>query len=278
MASVHDGEAYMAGGNPDALYRFYNVRWDDTIAVIEVDAGGNGSLDLSTVSRDATSFEFVSSYTPPSWLTISGNDLVITGAPDVTSDTDYSPEVRALRSGKYEDEVLTVRVAAMGTTITVSGAPTSFSLTETHNTIVATWAAAVNNGGEDPSRYDIRIDGGSWIATGLDLTHTFLNLSAETEYTVEVAQVNSAGRGSLVSGSITTDAAPIVITVPGAPRSLSLTETHNSIVATWRAAANNGGESPTHYDIRIDSGAWIDTGLDLAHVFQSLSADTQYTI
>ena len=181
---VHDGEAYMAGGNPDALYRFYNVRWDDTIAVIEVDTGGNGSLDLSTVSRDATSFEFAPSYTAPSWLTISGNDLVITSAPDVTSDTDYSPEVRALRSGKYEDEVLTVRVAAMGTTITVSGAPTSFSLTETHNTIVATWAAAVNNGGEDPSRYDIRIDGGSWIATGLDLTHTFSNLSAETEYTV----------------------------------------------------------------------------------------------
>ena len=89
---VHDGEAYMAGGNPDALYRFYNVRWDETIDAVEVDAGGDGSLDLSTVSSDATSFEFAPGYTAPSWLTISGNDLVITGAPDVTSDTDYSPE------------------------------------------------------------------------------------------------------------------------------------------------------------------------------------------
>ena len=368
--SVHDGEAYMAGGNPDALYRFYNVRWDETIAAVEVDAGGNGSLDLSTVSKDATSFVFVPGYTAPSWLTISGNDLVVTGAPDVTSDTDYSPEVRAVRGSFHEDETLTVRVAVAGPTIVpssvprsllfstfensivvswdeasdnggespthydvridggswistgldtfyafgslspateytievaqvnsagrgaiasgtattnsvpivVPGAPTSLSLSETHSSIVAAWAAANDNGGEDPTRYDIRIDGGAWIDTGLDLTHAFSNLSAETEYTVEVAQVNSAGRGTAVSATVTTDAAPIVITMPGAPRSLSLTETHNSIVATWAAANDNGGESPVRYDIRIEGGAWIDTGLDLTHTFSSLSAETEYTI
>ena len=368
--SVHDGEAYMAGGNPDALYRFYNVRWDETIAAVEVDAGGNGSLDLSTVSKDATSFVFVPGYTAPSWLTISGNDLVVTGAPDVTSDTDYSPEVRAVRGSFHEDETLTVRVAVAGPTIVpssvprsllfstfensivvswdeasdnggespthydvridggswistgldtfyafgslspateytievaqvnsagrgaiasgtattnsvpivVPGAPTSLSLSETHSSIVAAWAAANDNGGEDPTRYDIRIDGGAWIDTGLDLTHAFSNLSAETEYTVEVAQVNSAGRGTAVSATVTTDAAPIVITTPGAPRSLSLTETHNSIVATWAAANDNGGESPIRYDIRIDGGSWIDTGLDLMHTFSSLSAETEYTI
>ena len=368
--SVHDGEAYMAGGNPDALYRFYNVRWDETIAAIEVDAGGNGSLDLSTVSRDATSFSFVLSYTVPSWLTLSGTVLAITGAPDVTSDTDYSPEVRAIRSSFHEDETLTVRVAAAGSMIVpssvprsllfstfensivvswdeasdnggeapirfdiridgedwistgldtfyafgslspateytievaqvnsagrgaiasgtattnsvpivVSGAPTSLSLSETHNSIVATWIAASDNGGEDPTRFDIRIEGGAWIDTGLDLTHTFSNLSAETEYTVEVAQVNSAGRGAIASATVTTDAAPIVITMPGAPRLLSLTETHNSIVATWAAANDNGGEDPTRYDIRIDGGLWIDTGLDLTHTFSNLSPETQYTI
>ena len=368
--SVHDGEAYMAGGNPDALYRFYNVRWDETIAAVEVDAGGNGSLDLSTVSKDATSFVFVPGYTAPSWLTISGNDLVVTGAPDVTSDTDYSPEVRAVRGSFHEDETLTVRVAVAGPTIVpssvprsllfstfensivvswdeasdnggeapirfdiridggdwistgldtfyafgslspateytievaqvnsagrgaiasgtattnsvpivVSGAPTSLSLSETHNSIVATWIAASDNGGEDPTRFDIRIEGGAWIDTGLDLIHTFSNLSAETEYTVEVAQVNSAGRGAIASATVTTDAAPIVITMPGAPRLLSLTETHNSIVATWAAANDNGGEDPTRYDIRIDGGLWIDTGLDLTHTFSNLSPETQYTI
>ena len=205
---VHLGESYMAGGNPDALYRFYNVRWNQNIDAIEVDAGGSTTKDLSTISKDATSFEFAPGYTAPSWLTISGNDLVITNAPDVATDTDFSPQVRAVRSSKHEDETLTVRVLAAS--ITTPGVPTSLSLIQTHNSIIATWAGADDNGGENPSRYDIRINNGQWIDTGLDLTHTFENLSAETEYTVEVAQVNSVGRGAIASESVTTEAAPIV--------------------------------------------------------------------
>ena len=276
--SVHDGEAYMAGGNPDALYRFYNVRWDETIAAVEVDAGGNGSLDLSTISSDATNFEFVPSYTAPSWLTISGNDLVITGAPDVTSDTDYSPEVRAIRGSFHEDETLTVRVAAVGSMIVTPSEPRSLLFSTFEDSIVVSWSEASDNGGESPTHYDVRIDGGSWISTELDTFYVFGNLSPETEYTIEIAQVNSAGRGAIASEDVTTEAASVVVTTPSSPTSLSLTETHNSIVATWAAAANNGGESPTHYDVRINNGQWIDTGLDLTHTFASLSAETQYTI
>ena len=54
--------------------------------------------------------------------------------------------------------------------------------------------------------------GGQWIDAGLDLTHTFENLSPTTQYTVDVAQVNSAGRGNPATESVTTDAAPVVIT------------------------------------------------------------------
>ena len=274
--SVHDGEAYMAGGNPDALYRFYNVRWNETIAAIEVDSGGDGSLDLSTVSSDATSFEFLSSYTAPSWLTISGNDLVITGATDVTSDTDYSPEVRAIRGSFHEDETLTVRVAAVGSMIVTPSEPRSLLFSTFENSIVVSWDEASDNGGESPTRFDVRIDGGSWISTGLDTFYAFGSLSPATEYTIEVAQVNSAGRGAIASGTATTNSVPIV--VPGAPTSLSLSETHNSIVATWAAANDNGGEAPIRFDIRIDGGTWIDTGLDLTHTFSNLSPETEYTV
>ena len=277
---VHLGEAYMAGGNPDALYRFYNVRWDETIDAVEVNAGGNGSLDLSTVSKDAMSFEFTSGYTAPSWLTISGMELVITNAPAVTADTDYEPEVRAVRGSKHEDETLTVQVLAEAVPpmVTTPGAPRSLSLTKTHNRIVATWAAADDNGGEAPIRYDVRINNGNWIDTGLDLTHTFENLSAETEYTIDVAEVNSAGRGTVASASVMTDAAPVVITAPGPPRSLVFTESHNFIAVTWVAASDNGGENPIRYDVRIDGGAWIDTGLNLFYVFNSLLPETEYLI
>ena len=253
--------------------------------------------------------------------------------------------------------------------ITAPSAPTSLSLTALQTSISATWGAAVNDGGESPTRYDIRIDGGNWIDTGLDLTHTFSGLSADTQYTVDVAQVNSAGRGANASAIITTDAAPVPLvlgwvvptdtvgntlsviltsnklitgitpsdfafrqgvnfvdnvgnlnssvtaipgtfnwrinitlvgtydadyfirliadsievegvavpdvnlespvfsidssldfTVPGVPRSLSLSATHNSISATWIAASDNGGASPIRFDIRIDGGAWIIQG------------------
>ena len=85
-AVEHLGNLYYAGSADDALFRMYDVLWDDTISDLEVDEGGNGSLDLSTVSEDAASFEFAPSHTARSWLTISGMDLVITNAPDVSSD------------------------------------------------------------------------------------------------------------------------------------------------------------------------------------------------
>ena len=111
-AGVLGSDAYFLGDDTDALHRYYNVRWDETIDVTEVDEGSNGSLDLSTVSKDAASFEFAPSNTARSWLTISGTELVITNAPDVAADTDFDVDVRAVRDSAYEDKTLTVRVIA----------------------------------------------------------------------------------------------------------------------------------------------------------------------
>ena len=111
-AGVLGSDAYFLGDDTDALHRYYNVRWDETIDAVEVDEGSNGSLDLSTVSKDAASFEFAPSNTARSWLTISGTELVITNAPDVAADTDFDVDVRAVRDSAYEDKTLTVRVIA----------------------------------------------------------------------------------------------------------------------------------------------------------------------
>ena len=249
----------------------------------DIDEGSSSVFDLSGDLQNTESLAYQSGYSAPSWLTISGLTLVITDADQVSQDTDFDVLLAAesTKTAATADRTVTIRVRDVTVPpppVTPPGAPTSLSLTETHNSIVARWAAAANNGGEAPSRYDIRIDGGGWINADLDLTHTFENLLPETEYLIEVVQVNSAGRGTPASRSVRTDAAPIVITTPGAPTSLSLTKTHNSIVATWRAAANNGGEAPSRYDVRINGGGWIDAGLDLTHTFENLSPETQYTL
>ena len=106
----HKGQLLGAGSQNDALFRLYDVLWDETIDAIAVDEGGNGSLDLSGVSQDAASFEFAPSHTVRSWLTISGTDLVITNAPAVTADTDFEGVVRAVRDSAHADKTLTVRV------------------------------------------------------------------------------------------------------------------------------------------------------------------------
>ena len=354
----------------------------------DIDEGSSSVFDLSGDLQHTESLAYQSGYSAPSWLTISGLTLVITNAQQVSQDTDFDVLLAAesTKTAATADRTVTIRVrevavppppppltdavlditvnpssvtaggiatvtftfdkvvtgftdadasvsagATKGTlraegnnawtlpitapsagsgTVTVSvgadvvspgnnadsvqftytappppppmlttpGAPTSLSLSSTHNSITANWGAPSNTGGENPSRYDIRIDGGGWIDTGLDGTHTFDNLSPETEYTVEVAAVNSAGRGTPASRTRRTDAAPIVVTVPGAPTSLSFTATHNSIVAMWGVPADNGNEDPSRYDIRIDGGGWIDTGLDRTHTFDSLSPNTEYTI
>ena len=243
----------------------------------DIDEGSSSVFDLSGDLQNTESLAYQSGYSAPSWLTISGLTLVITNAQQVLQDTDFDVLLAAesTKTAATADRTVTIRVRDVTVPpppVTPPGAPTSLSLTKTHNSIVATWRAAANNGGEAPSRYDIQINDRCGLRPDTHL------LSPETQYTIDVVQVNSTGRGTPASKSVRTDAAPIVITTPGAPRSLSLTKTHNSIVARWAAAANNGGEAPSRYDVQINRGQWIDTGLDLRHTFENLLPETEYLI
>ena len=385
----HKGQLLGAGSQNDALFRLYDVLWDETLADLEIEEGASETWNLNDVSQDAESFSVQPGETLASWLNINGMNLIATNAPAVDADTIVSVPLRAQRvinSGQpneatiSEDKTININVANATPVITAPGAPTSLALTKTHNSMTARWGAPSNNGGEAPTRYDIHIDSGAWVDAGTDLTHTFENLDPNTEYTIDVAAVNSAGRGTPASDTERTDALPPpppltdavldisvnpqsvtaggiatatfrfnkpvggftdsdvsvsagatkgtltdegnnvwtlpvtapstgsgtvtvsvgadvvapgntadsvqftytapppMVTTPGAPTSLSLSSTHNSITANWGAPSNTGGENPSRYDIRIDGGGWIDTGLDRTHTFDSLSPNTEYTI
>ena len=83
----HDDNLLGVGNENDALYRFYDVLWDETIADFEVDEGADATFDLAAISQDASIYSLQG--TPPSWLTITGaeTDLVATAAPAVAADT-----------------------------------------------------------------------------------------------------------------------------------------------------------------------------------------------
>ena len=86
--------------------------WQASIPAISVNEGNNHTTDTEPYLTDATGLEFAPSHTARSWLSVSGFDLVITGAPDVTADTDYDVVLRATNSDGHRDKTLTVRVIA----------------------------------------------------------------------------------------------------------------------------------------------------------------------
>ena len=250
----------------------------------DIDEGSSSVFDLSGDLQNTESLAYQSGYSAPSWLTISGLMLVITNAQQVSQDTDFDVLLAAesTKTAATADRTVTIRVrdVAVPPPVLLPGAPTALVLEATDTTITATWEISSDTGGESPIRYDVRIDGGAWIDAGLDLTHTFEELSPETQYTVEVAQVNSAGRSTIpASHTTTTDAAPIY--VPGAPTGLKVELTPTTAVLKW-AAATEGGEVD-EYEVSYAEGAslgttWIGTGSTGTRFFvKRLKRGTQYT-
>ena len=254
------------------------------VSVHEVNEGGTSTVDLSGDLQHTESLAYQSGYSAPSWLTISGLTLVITNAEQVSQDTDFDVLLAAesTKTAATADRTVTIRVrdVTVQPPVLLPGAPTALVLEATDTTITATWEISSDTGGESPIRYDVRIDGGAWIDAGLDLTHTFEELSPETQYTVEVAQVNSVGRSTIpASHTTTTDAAPIY--VPGAPTGLKVELTPTTAVLKW-AAATEGGDAEA-YEVNVAEGAslgstWIGTGSTGTRFFvKKLKRGTQYT-
>ena len=139
--------------------------------------------------------------------------------------------------------------------VTSPDAPRNRTFTITHNSILARWNVPSDDGGEDIERYDIRIDGGRWINAGLDLEHLFENLEPNTEYTIEVAAVNSEGRGRIFERTVTTDAyvppPPVHVAQP------PVWQTGNALRRTISA-----GETAT-----VDIGALVSDAEEVDEIF-----------
>ena len=102
----HNDQLLGAGNQNDALYRFYDILWDAAIDDLEVDEGDNATWSLSDISQDADTFSLPTS--PPSWLSVSGDDLVATTAPDVNADQNNDVTVRATRDSIDVDQIIRI--------------------------------------------------------------------------------------------------------------------------------------------------------------------------
>ena len=295
-ALVEFGEQlFLAGSQNDAWFRLYDVLWDETIDAIEVDEGGNGSLDLSTVSQDASSFEFAPGRTARSWVTLSGTEVVITNAADVTADTDFEEVVRAVRDGVHADKTLTVTVR--DTTpppplmITAPLALPNFRVTGKGATYIDVAWDQGDNGGAAITDHEVSIKEGdapgtTWNATGsTSRTHRFSNLKKGTEYTCQARGINTEGEGE-ASAPVTTITDT---TVPGAPTNQQVTPGTGSQANTAEVEVDppedTGGLNITGYQSRHAEGTtipasvrWVNRGVSPSFILPNLKKGTEHAV
>ena len=268
----HNDQLLAAGNANDALYRMYDVLWNETIDDLEVDESDNETWSLADISQDGDTFSLPSS--PPSWLSVSGADLVATNAPAVTADQDNDVTVRASRSGINVDEIIRIVVKDTGATPPTNTAPAfadaSYTFTDVAiavGTVVGTVAAtdadndtlSYSLAGTDASTFAIDADGE--ITVAVELTNSEV-------YSFNVVADDGTDTTS-VGVSVTAIAA--AITTPSVPLNLSATPQTNgtSVELDWEAPSDNGGASISDYEVSSDDGStWTAIG----------STTTEYTV
>ena len=226
----HAGQLFLGGSGADALFRMYDVGWDETIAAVVVDEGGNGSLDLSTVSDDAASFEFGLTHRARSWLTIVGTVLTVTSAPAVTDDTDFSAVARGVRDGVNEDKTVTVRVRDVAPP---PSNPPTFMEPATHYEVNERASRTIDSTefftGHTSLAFRSGYSAPSWLTiSGLNVVITDApDVLEDTDFTVPLTATNSDGsvNGSLTISVDQIDPAPVF----GTPNRFDIDEGSSSV-------------------------------------------------
>ena len=275
----HAGQLFLGGSGADALFRMYDVGWDATIANLEVEEGANGSLDLSTVSDDAASFEFASSHTARSWLTISGTELTITSAPAVTADTDFEGVVRAIRESAYEDK--TVRVRVRDTTPPPPLNPPTFTAPAANYEVNERASRTIDSTefftGHTSLAFQTGSTAPSWLMiSGLNVVITGApDVLEDTDFTVPLTGANNDGS---VNGSITIsvqqiDPAPVF----GTPNRFDIDEGSSSV---FDLSGDLQNTESLAYQSGYSAPSWLTiSGLTLVITnAQQVSQDTDFDV
>ena len=190
----------------------------------------------------------------------------------LTNGTTYTIMVRAVNDigeGEPSDPVTAKPVGK-------PHSPSNLKATVGDRSLILTWQAPANNGGNDIEYYEYSIDSGEWTSTGsADTTYTLTGLTNGTSYTVQVRSFNSFF-SSDYPPSVT--AAPAA--VPDAPTNLNAISGNGKLNLSWTAPTNDGGSAVTGYQISTDGGLnWVSTGsTDTTYIVTGLINGTSYTV
>ena len=279
-----EGELY-GGRFSSGLMRFYNVEWDANVPGVSLDEETSDTWDLSAISRDANSFEFDAASPNLSWLTISGNDLVATNAPDVTRDQTYNPIINAIRDGISDQLLHSITVNDLdpppaNNPPEFAQASYTFSNRQiTVNSVIGTVAAT-----------DADMDTLTYTLTGTDTANFAIDANGQITVATELTYAQSYSFNVVADDTQDATSVPVTVTARTDPAGSTIStpplidgiteKTASELSFAFRPPAFNGNSAITGYRVRYrltpdsDFSAW-DTTTDLTYtISEDFTANT----
>ena len=147
----------------------------------EVNERADDTIDSTDFFTGHTSLAFKSGTAPPSWVTISGLDVVITDTPDVTADTDYTVELTATNDDGDVDGDITIAVQQIDPAPVIGTIP-RIEITEGQSRTVD-----VSGSLQNTDRL-VRTSSQNWVTiAGFSLVITDApDVAADTDYTINL--------------------------------------------------------------------------------------------
>ena len=183
--------------------------------------GSEATVALSTTVAPVISGKTVT-LTLGTALVSTDGSVKVTYTKPTTGSANKLVDATGNETATFTDQTVTNNTPAV--TVTVPGAPTSFTATAGDAAVTLSWAAPASDGGGAITEYEYRYSTGSTVsssATWTDVTDgsddgtstadetgvTISSLTNGTEYAFEVRAVNSAGGGTAASAQTATPAA-----------------------------------------------------------------------
>ena len=255
----------------------------------EVNERADDSIDSTEFFTGHTRLAFRSGYSAPSWLTISGLNVVITDAPDVLEDTDFTVPLTATNSDGSVNGSITISVQQIDPA-PVFGTPNRFDIDEGSSSVFDLSGDLQNT---ESLAYQSGYSAPSWLTiSGLTLVITNAQqVSQDTDFDVLLA-AESTKTAATADRTVTIrvrDVAvpppPPPLTVPDAPSNLRVTGKGTDFIdLEWDASANNGGAAIEDHEVNVKEGVspgtkWVATGsTGTTHRVTNLKPNTQYAI
>ena len=280
----HNGNLYGAW-YADGLFRFYDVEWDSGIADLSYTEGDSDTVDLDAISTDADTFSLGGS--PPSWLSISGDNLVITNAGPINQDTNYPLEILATRDSI--SDTLNINLALANVNTAPSWGQASYSFTGVGlavNTVVGTVTATdpdtadsltYSLTGADATNFDISSTGEITVSTALSYGQTYNFEASVTDGTATVnvnVSVAAAANVAPAFGQASYTFSDIAIAVNTVVGSAVATDANNDTITYTLIGAD-----ASNFDIDSNGQITVTTALSYGttYNFQARASDSLLT-